>query len=50
MIPLSFQFGPYSFLGVLLSLLGLINVVFLLRFEHKTTVTWFWIVALAENK
>lgn len=44
---LSFQFNPYSFLGVLLSLLGLINVVFLLRFEHKTTVTWFWIAALA---
>lgn len=44
---LSFQFNPYSFLGVLLFLLGLINVIFLLRFEHKTTVTWFWIAALA---
>jgi signal transduction histidine kinase len=47
MISLSFQFGPYSFLGVLLSLLGLINLIFLLRFEHKTPLTWYWIAMLA---
>ncbi len=41
------QFGPYAFLGVLLSILGLVSTIFLVRFEHKTPGTWFWAAAMA---
>ncbi len=44
---LSLQFGPYSFLGVLLSILGLVSAIFLVRFEHKTTAMRFAALALA---
>ncbi len=44
---LSFQFGPYNFLGALLALLGLVSTVFVARFEHKTPALWFMMAALA---
>lgn len=47
MDPLSLQFGPYSFLAVLLSILGGISTLFLARFEHKTLTTWLWVAAMA---
>ncbi|MBI5842521.1 MAG: HAMP domain-containing protein [Chloroflexi bacterium] len=47
MASLSLQFGPYSFLGALLSILGLVSTIFLARFEYKTTAMWFATLALA---
>ena len=44
---LSLQFGPYSFLGALLSILGLVSTIFLVRFEYKTSAMRFVTVAMA---